>query len=62
MPSFFGGFSTYFRVGQGLGFFLFVFFDLLIDGLKFQNRCLLLKGQCLIIIFFKFYENFENSL
>ena len=54
MPSSFDGFSAYFRTGYGLGFFFFVFFNLLIDGLKFQNRCLLLKGQSLIFYFLFF--------
>ena len=56
MPSSFDGFSAYFRTGYGLGFFFFVFFNLLIDGLKFQNRCLLLKGQSLIFFIFIFMK------
>ena len=60
MPSSFGGFSVYFWTGHGLGFFFFVFFDLLIDGFKFQNRCLILKGQSLIFIFiFNFMKNLK---
>ena len=60
MVSSFGGFSAYFQTGHGLGFFFFVFFDLLIDGFKFQNRCLILKGQSLIFIFiFNFMKNLK---